>query len=104
MALGFLYTCSCGRRFKAYVPKQKMFQTMTGRTVDWARIDRRDQDDGSIDEVKRQAVVAHCSFVDIRGGERLTCPTCAREVDLVKHFRSVMMDLTHPKAMPPARR
>ena len=100
MALGFLYTCRCGQRFKAYVPKQKMFQAITGGSVDWARIDRRDQDNGGVEEVKRQADFTHCSFVDVRGEERLICPSCAREVNLVKHFRSVMTSLTHPR-MPP---
>ena len=96
MALGFLYTCSCGKRFKAYVPKQRMFRTITGGTVDWERIDRRDEDEGHIEEVKRQAQLTHSSFVDVRGGERLTCPDCEREVDLVSHFRGVMTGLTLP--------
>lgn len=95
MALGFLYTCSCGRRFKAYVPKHKLFRTITGATVDWERIDRRDEDEGGIEEVKRQANFTKCSFVDIRGGERLKCPTCNSEVNLLNHFRSVMMNLSH---------
>ena len=94
MALGFLYTCGCGRRFKAYVPKQKLFQPMTGGTVDWARIDRREQDDGGVEEVKRHADYTRSSFVDVRGDEHLTCASCDREVDLVKHFRLVMMNLT----------
>jgi len=35
MALGFLYTCSgCGKRFKVYVPKQKLFRSIMGPTVD----------------------------------------------------------------------
>mgnify|MGYP004021462529 FL=1 len=35
MALGFLYTCSgCGKWFKVYVPKQKLFRSITGPTVD----------------------------------------------------------------------
>jgi hypothetical protein len=34
MSLGFLYTCSCGKRFKVYVPKAKLFRALTGRTVD----------------------------------------------------------------------
>ena len=31
MALGFLYKCSgCGKRFKVYVPKQKLFRSIMG--------------------------------------------------------------------------
>ena len=96
MAIGFLYTCTCGRRFKAYVPKQKLFQTVTGSTVDWERIDRKEEDDGSVDDVERQANLTQCSYVDVRGGERLKCPSCSREVNLMTHFRSVMMNLSHP--------
>ena len=99
MALSFLYTCSCGRRFKAYVPKQKLFRTITGPTVDWERIDRRDEDEGGVEEVKRQATFTQCSFVDIRGGERLKCPTCDCEVNLLNHFRSVMTSLSLRRPM-----
>ncbi|HJP29265.1 MAG TPA: hypothetical protein QGF95_01780 [Candidatus Latescibacteria bacterium] len=95
MAIGFLYTCTCGKRFKAYVPKQKLFRTSTGSTVDWERIDRTEEDAGSVDEVKRHAAFTKCSFVDVRGGERLTCPACSHEVNLMSHFRSVMMNLSH---------
>jgi hypothetical protein len=98
MALGFLYTCSCGRRFKAYVPKQKLFRNITGPTVDWERIDRKDEDDGGVEAVKMQARYTQCSFVDIRGGERLKCPTCNHEVNLLSHFRTVMMNLSLPPA------
>lgn len=95
MALGFLYTCTCGKRFKAYVPKQTMFRTITGATVDWERIDQRDEADGCIEQVKRHAQFTQSSFVDVRGGERLTCPTCSHEIDLVSHFRTVMTGLTY---------
>ena len=95
MAIGLLYTCTCGRRFKAYVPKQQLFRTMTGNTVDWEKIDRREEDEGSVEEVKRHAAFTKCSFVDIRGGEQLRCPSCSHEVNLMNHFRSVMMNLTH---------
>ena len=96
MAIGFLYTCTCGRRFKAYVPKQKLFQTVTGNTVDWERIGRWKEDDGCVEDVERQANVTQCSFVDVRGGERLKCPSCSHEVNLMTHFRAVMMNLSHP--------
>lgn len=95
MALGFLYTCSgCGKRFKIYVPKQKLFRNLTGETVDWERIDRREEEEGGVEEVKRQATFTQSSFVDIRGGERLQCPTCNHEVNLMRHFRTVMTGLT----------
>ena len=97
MALGFLYTCTCGKRFKAYVPKHRMFCTITGDTVDWERIDQRDEDEGQVEEVRRQAQLTHSSFVDVRGNERLTCPDCEREIDLISHFRGVMTGLTFPR-------
>ena len=94
MALGFLYTCSgCRKRFKVYVPKQTLFRNITGETVDWERIDRLDEEEGGVDEVKRQANFTQSSFVDIRGGERLQCPKCDHEVDLMRHFRTVMTGL-----------
>ena len=96
MALGFLYTCNCGRRFKAYVPKQKLFGRLTGTTVDWNRIDQREEADGGIDEVRRQADSTQCSFVDARGGGRLRCPSCESEVDLLRHFQMVMANLSRP--------
>jgi hypothetical protein len=98
MAIAFLYTCTCGRRFKAYVPKNKLFRSITGSTVDWERIDRKEQDAGGIEEVKRSASFTQSSFVDVRGDEQLTCPSCRHEVNLMSHFRSVMMNLSHPPA------
>ena len=96
MAIGFLYTCICGRRFKAYVPKQKLFHAVTGGAVDWERIDRQEEDDGSVEDVERQAKATQCSFVDVRSGDRLKCPSCSHEVNLMTHFRMVMMNLSHP--------
>jgi hypothetical protein len=95
MAIAFLYTCICGRRFKAYVPKKQLFRTMTGSTVDWERIDRREEDEGGVEEVKQHAAFTKCSFVDIRRGEQLRCTACSHEVNLMNHFRFVMMHLTH---------
>jgi len=97
MALGFLYTCSCGKRFKVYVPKQKLFRTITGGTVNWERIDELDEANGSVDEVKRQAERTESAFIDVRGGERLRCSACQSEVNLMSHFRTVMMRLSHPR-------
>ncbi|MBT3346130.1 MAG: hypothetical protein HN712_10225 [Gemmatimonadetes bacterium] len=94
MALGFLYTCSgCRKRFKVYVPKQTLFRNITGETVDWERIDRREEEEGGVEEMKRQANGTQSSFIDIRGGERLQCPTCNHEVNLLRHFRTVMTGL-----------
>ena len=97
MALSFLYRCDCGKRYKVYVPKDKLFRTITGRTVNWARIDKREEADGGIDEVKRQAGHTQSSFVDVRGGEKLQCTDCDTEVNLLSHFRTVMMSLSHPR-------
>jgi len=94
MALGFLYTCSgCRKRFKVYVPKQTLFRNITGETVDWERIDRREEEEGGVEEMKRQARVTQSSFIDMRGGESLQCPACDHKVDLLHHFRTVMTAL-----------
>ena len=82
--------------FQSHVPKQKLFHKVTGNSVDWERIDRREEDDGCVEDVERQANVTQCSFVDVRAGERLKCPSCSHEVNLMTHFRAVMMNLSHP--------
>ena len=48
MALGLLYTCRCGQRFKAYVPKRRLFRYLTGQHVDWGSIDQHDEEHGDI--------------------------------------------------------
>lgn len=96
MALGFLYTCSCGKRFKVYVPKQKLFRTITGGTVNWQQIDEREEADGAVAEVQRQAERTQSDFFDARSGGRLRCGECQSEVNLLSHFRTVMMRLSRP--------
>jgi hypothetical protein len=94
MALGLLYTCRCGTRYKVYVPKFRLFRGLTGTWVDWQAIDNRDEASGDITEVRRLAELTHCSFFDMRQGERLTCGECREETDLLGHFRAVMTELT----------
>ncbi|MFC1526578.1 hypothetical protein ACFL6X_07210 [Candidatus Latescibacterota bacterium] len=96
MALSFLYRCGCGKRYKVYVPKDRLFRTVTGRSVNWARIDKSEEADGGVDEVERQARHTQTDFIDVRGGEKLHCPDCNCEVNLLSHFRTVMMSLSHP--------
>ena len=48
MALGLLYTCRCGQRFKAYVPKRRLFRCLTSQHVDWGSIDQHDEEHGDI--------------------------------------------------------
>ena len=43
MALGLLYTRRCEQRFKAYVPKRRLFRYLTGQHVDWGSIDQHDE-------------------------------------------------------------
>ncbi len=95
MALGLLYTCKCGRRYKAYVPKQKLFRGLTGKHVDWNVVDATDEACGDIDEVMTMAAVTGAVFVDLRhNGGKVTCDVCQSEVDLLAHFTAV---LTHPR-------
>lgn len=91
MALGLLYTCRCGRRYKAYVPKQKLFRGLCGKHVDWAAIDAAEAANGGIEEVERMAAFTGAAFVDLRhGGGRMSCSTCRSEIDLLSHFTAVL--------------
>jgi len=91
MALGLLYTCKCGRRYKAYVPKQKLFRGLTGKHVDWGVVDATDEASGDVDEVMTMAAVTGSVFVDLRhDGGTLTCDACQSEVDLLAHFTAVL--------------
>ena len=90
VSLGLLYTCTCGCRFKAYVPKQKLFRAMTGKTVDWKSIDAEEEADGGIDEVRRMAALTKCTFVDMRDDDQVTCKSCEEQVNLLRHFRSIL--------------
>jgi hypothetical protein len=87
MALGLSYRCSCGKKYKIYMPKRKLFSEIVNRVVDWYAIDRREEDDGEIDEVQRLAIVSRCEFIDARRTNRLICGDCTNEIDLTEHFR-----------------
>ncbi len=90
MALGMLYTCTCGTRYKVYVPKQKLFRPVTGPTVDWKAVDAREDEQGEVAEVKRMADVTSCTFLDMRESDNVECPACGAEMRLLRHFRSLL--------------
>ena len=46
MALGLSYRCSCGKKYKIYMPKGKLFSEIVSRVVDWHAIDNREEADG----------------------------------------------------------
>jgi|GEM_PF-621049 len=93
MALGLLYTCECGRRYKAYVPKQKLFRGLTGKHVDWSVVDATDEAAGDVDKVMTMAAATGAVFVDLReNGGKVICDACQSKVDLMAHFTAV---LTH---------
>lgn len=94
MALGLLYTCRCGQRFKAYVPKGRLFRDLTGQNVDWGSVDERDEQRGDIREVERLAAMTDSRFVDLRANEQTTCCNCNLEIDLLHHFRTVITGTT----------
>ena len=106
MSLGLLYTCTCGQRFKVYVPKAKLFRTMTGRTVDWKSIDAEEEAEGDIDDLRTMAALAECTFVDMRKDEQLTCRSCKHQINLLRHFRGALSYsardlLTRERGRPP---
>jgi hypothetical protein len=88
VALALSYCCTCGRRYKIYVPKQKVFGETISRSVDWQAVDAREEAHGEVDEVRRVADVTGCTFVDGRHTARLVCPGCAAEIDFFEQFRS----------------
>lgn len=65
MAQGLLYTCKCGRRYKAYVPKQKLFRGLTGKHIDWDVVDATAEASGDVDGVMTMAAVTGAVFVDL---------------------------------------
>ena len=93
MALGLSYRCRCGERYKIYLPKGKVYGETVSRAVDWQAVDAREEADGEIDEVRRVAEAAGCTFVDGRSASRFTCRHCACEIDLVRHFRSQLLQV-----------
>ena len=88
MALGLSYRCACGRKYKIYMPKRKLFDDLVNRVVDWEEVDAREEAEGEVKEVERLAKLTRCQFVDGRLIERLICPECAAEIDLIEHFRN----------------
>ena len=94
MAIGFLYSCTCNQRFKVYVPKRKLFAALTGNTVNWKAVDDRDEAEGGVRELMRQAEFVECNFVDTRENETLTCPVCTKQINLVEFFRLVVRNIS----------
>lgn len=88
MALGLSYRCMCGRKYKIYMPKSKLFVDIVNRVVDWQAVDAREEAEGEVDQVERLAEMTRCQFVDGRVTERFICPACAAEFDLAEHFRT----------------
>jgi hypothetical protein len=88
MALGLSYRCSCGKKFKIYMPKRKLFSEIVNRVVDWHAIDNREEADGEVDEVQRIAMVSRCEFIDARRTDHLICGDCTGEINLTEHFRT----------------
>ena len=93
MALGLSYRCSCGERFKIYLPKDKVYGDAVSHAVDWQAVDAREEADGEVDEVRRVAETSGCTFIDARRVGMLRCGRCLAEVDLVDHFRSRLLSL-----------
>ncbi|MBT3344438.1 MAG: hypothetical protein HN712_23520 [Gemmatimonadetes bacterium] len=91
MALGLSYRCSCGERFKVYLPKGMVYGETVSRVVDWNAVDAREEADGEVDAVQRLAETTGCTFVDASKTARLACPRCTGELDLVDHFRTRLM-------------
>lgn len=73
------------------MPKRKIFGEIVNRVVDWQAVDAREEADGEVEEVQRLAEVSHCSFIDGRVTERLTCSDCTSEIDLTEYFRTRMI-------------
>lgn len=91
MALGLSYRCSCGKRFKIYLPKGMVYGETVSRVVDWRAVDAREEADGEVDDVQRVAETTGCTFVDGSKTARLSCPSCTSEVDLADHFRTRLL-------------
>lgn len=93
MALGISYRCTCGEKFKIYLPKGKVYGEAVSRAVNWQAIDAREEADGEVDEVERVAATTGCTFVDGRVTACLICPSCLKELDLVSHFRTRVLQV-----------
>lgn len=93
MALGLSYHCTCGERYKVYLPKNKVYGEAVSHAVDWHAVDIREEADGEVDEVKRVAATTGCTFVDGRDVARMSCTRCETEIDLVDHFRNRLLSV-----------
>jgi len=100
MALGLLYRCRCGERFKVYLPKQKLFQPVTEGVVDWQALDAQEEADGEVDQLKRLADITGCTFVDGRDTEAISCPVCGQEIPFLHHFYSQVETPSNPARTP----
>jgi len=93
VALGISYRCTCGEKFKIYLPKGKVYGDTVSRAVDWRAVDAREEADGEVDDVQRVAETTGCTFVDGRITACLICPRCLDELDLVDHFRTRVLQI-----------
>ena len=64
MALGLSYRCACGKKYKIYMPKHKLFGEIVSRAVDWLAVDAREEAEGEVEDVKRLAHMSRCTYVD----------------------------------------
>ncbi len=87
MALGLSHSCICGKKFKIYLPKEKIFNDIVSRAVDWSAIDAREEAEGEVEAVRRLAEMSGCVFIDGSVTDRLICPKCSAELELQDHFR-----------------
>ena len=94
MALGLLYTRRCEQRFKAYVPKRRLFHYLTGQHVDWGSIDQHDEERGDINEVEQLAALTGSRSVDLSVGEQTTCGNCDLQIDPLRHFHLILTGAT----------
>jgi hypothetical protein len=88
LALGLSYRCACGKKYKIYMPKHKLFGEIVSRTVDWLAVDAREEAEGEVEDVKRAS--PHESL-HLRGwGQHGTSDL---QIDLKTHFRSHLVKI-----------
>ena len=95
MALGMWCQCQCGAHLRAYLPKKKLFSPLTGRWVDWEKIDGREEGEGDIIKIQQFAKYMGQIFVDLRKSDSALCPTCGEKVDLMEKFQRQMWGPPH---------
>ena len=93
MALGLSYSCVCGKKFKIYLPKDKIFGDVVSRAVDWSAVDAREEAEGEVEEMRKLAAMSGCVFIDGSATDRLVCPKCSAEIDLREHFRRQLVKI-----------